>query len=235
MPLSCSNTESPSNNLEAIAYREIRNAIITGIFPPRYHIVEEHISNQLNMSRSPVRGTIKRLQTEGFLEKHSNNRIYVSMPDSNTLIDTLYIRMALDGITANRAAVNRTQEDVILIEQTLHQSTEALKADDTFLQHELAVSIHHTIYNATKSDLLSRLAKNYENQVTVFTYNSLKQEPTRSAVAFEEHLAICQCVIDQKPKEAEEAARAHIQKLIDRVKLVEQKVEAISSLSRLLP
>lgn len=30
---------------EAIAYRELRNAILTGIFPPGYQVVEEHISS----------------------------------------------------------------------------------------------------------------------------------------------------------------------------------------------
>lgn len=61
---------------EAIAYRELRNAILTGIFPPGYQVVEEHISSQLNMSRSPVRSAIKRLETEGFLE---NGTTSVSM------------------------------------------------------------------------------------------------------------------------------------------------------------
>ena len=43
---------------EAIAYRELRNAILTGIFPPGYHVVDEHFSSQLNMIRSPVLSSI---------------------------------------------------------------------------------------------------------------------------------------------------------------------------------
>ena len=99
---------------EAIAYRELRNAILTGIFPPGYQVVEEHISSQLNMSRSPVRSAIKRLETEGFLEKRDNKRIYVALPELDKVLDILYIREALDGMCSRLAAQNRTAEVFVL-------------------------------------------------------------------------------------------------------------------------
>lgn len=212
-----------SSSLETVAYNEIKNAIVTGIFPPGYQVVEDYISGQLNMSRSPVRSAIKRLQTEGFLEKRENKRMYVSIPSASKIIDLLYIREALDGITARIAATNRTETDIIRIKNILQDSFEALNGNDIYRQHELAILIHHAIYDSTGNEALIHLAKNYENQVTLFTYNSYAQDSQRYAVSFEEHTKICQCVIEKKPDEAEAAARLHIQQLRQRVSFVEQK------------
>lgn len=226
--------ENP-NSLESIAYNEIRNAIITGTFPPGYQVVEDYISNQLNMSRSPVRSAIKRLQTEGFLEKRENKRMYVSMPSPAQIIDVLYIREALDGITARLAAANRTDSDVEKIQKVLQDSHKALSENNTYRQHELAIYLHHTIYDAAKNEPLARLAKNYENQVTLFTYNSYAQDNQRYAVSYKEHESICRCVIDQKPDEAEAAARFHIEQLRQRVLFIEQRRLISHSLSQLHP
>jgi len=215
--------------LETIAYTEIYNAIITGIFPPGYQIVEEGISEQLNMSRSPVRSAIKRLQAEGFLEKRTNRRIYVTFPSTSKVVDALYVREALDGMTARLAAIKRTDEDIAEIETILEQSNESLSQNDLFRQHELAVLIHIKIYNASHNEMLSRMAANIEHQTALFTYRSLQDDVYRAKCALDEHTLICRHVIDQKPDEAESAAREHINKLLQRVLIVEQRQKNLFS------
>ncbi len=164
---------------EAIAYRELRNAILTGIFPPGYQVVEEHISSQLNMSRSPVRSAIKRLETEGFLEKRDNKRIYVALPELDKVLDILYIREALDGMCSRLAAQNRTAEDIEKLNQIMERSRMSIESGDIYAHHEIATVIHYAIFEASKRPLLARLAINYENQISLFTYDSFKQDDMR--------------------------------------------------------
>lgn len=83
-------------DLETLAYQQLKMAIVKGIYPPGYQITEEIVAAQLNVSRSPVRTAIKRLQTEGFLEKRSNRRVYVTLGDYKRTINTLYVRKALE-------------------------------------------------------------------------------------------------------------------------------------------
>ena len=103
---------APKQDLERFAYEQIKTAIVKGIYPPGYQIVEELVADQLSMSRSPVRTAIKRLQTEGFLEKRTNRRVYVALGDHQRTVNTLYIRKALEGVAAYQAAMNRTEEDL---------------------------------------------------------------------------------------------------------------------------
>lgn len=232
MPKMDHKTSDEELSLETIAYKEIKQAITSGIFPRSYQIVEEHISGQLNMSRSPVRSAIKRLQAEGYLERRDNKRIYVASPDTSEIIDILYVREALDGMTARLAAVHRTDRDVEIINDILAQTKVLMKSNNLAQLHELTIQIHHAIYGASKSRHLSALAKTAESQVSLFTYHSLKLDDTRSEAAYAEHALIAQYVIEQKPDEAEKAARYHIAQLRDRVILVESMRNQTASLTQ---
>ena len=98
--MNATNGNEKKVSLENIAYEQLKNAIVVGIYPPGIQIVEEQIANQLNISRSPVRIAIKRLEAEGFLDRYSNKRIYVAFADAKRTIDALYIREALEGMAA---------------------------------------------------------------------------------------------------------------------------------------
>lgn len=58
------------NKAEEKAYEYIKNQIETGSWPPPTKIIEQDISDILEISRSPVRAAIKRLAKEGLLELH---------------------------------------------------------------------------------------------------------------------------------------------------------------------
>lgn len=208
---------------ETIAYRELRNAILTGIFPPGYQVVEEFISSQLNMSRSPVRSAIKRLETEGFLEKRSNKRIYVSLPEFDKVVDILYIREALDGMCSRLAAQNRTPEDIEKLRHIMDQSRTSVENEDIYAHHEIATVIHYEIFEASKKPMLARLAMNYENQISLFTYDSFKQDHLRIQAAHEEHCAICRAVIAGDADAAESEARRHIRGLRERLTMLHER------------
>ena len=87
--MNATNGNEKKVSLENIAYEQLKNAIVVGIYPPGIQIVEEQIANQLNISRSPVRIAIKRLEAEGFLDRYSNKRIYVAFADAKRTIDCL--------------------------------------------------------------------------------------------------------------------------------------------------
>ena len=74
---------------EAIAYRELRNAILTGIFPPGYQVVEEHISSQLNMSRSP--GALSNVLKQRVFWKNGTTSVSMSLCRSSIKYLTFFI------------------------------------------------------------------------------------------------------------------------------------------------
>jgi DNA-binding GntR family transcriptional regulator len=56
----------------ATAFRDIRELIVHGKMSPGTWIVESDVAERLNMSRTPVRAAIQRLQREGYVIEHRN-------------------------------------------------------------------------------------------------------------------------------------------------------------------
>ena len=54
------------------AFRDIRELIVHGRMSPGTWIVESDVAQRLNMSRTPVRAAIQRLQREGYVIEHRN-------------------------------------------------------------------------------------------------------------------------------------------------------------------
>lgn len=208
---------SPRQDLEGLAYEQLKAAIVKGVYPPGYQIVEELIAEQLSMSRSPVRTAIKRLQAEGFLEKRTNRRMYVALGDYQRTINTLYIRKALEGIAAYQAAVNRTEEDLVTIRQCISKMVQYYKAEDAFKQLRWGIEIHRMIYHISKNEQLAQIGINALEQESVFSYRSLNNDSARATRSFHEHNAILNAIINQDADLAEQKAREHVDRLIERV------------------
>lgn len=204
-------------SLENVAYEELKNAIVVGIYPPGIQIVEEQIANQLNISRSPVRIAIKRLEAEGFLDRYSNKRIYVAFADAKRTIDALYIREALEGMAARLAAVNRTPEHIAKLQALFAEMEEAQSKQETFVLYQKGVNVHRLLYAAANNPQLERIGINTLEQESVFSYRSLLRDNGRSQAMHSEHRMIAKYVMEQDADRAEEAARYHIRQLIDRL------------------
>ncbi len=206
------------HDLESVAYEQMKMAIVQGVYPPGFQIVEEMIANQLNMSRSPVRIAIKRLQAEGFLEKHANRRMYVTLADSKRTLDALYVRKALEGIASYQAALNRREKDVMNIRRLLKEMDQWKDGgEDVFHLYKMTVNIHRLIYAAANNPQLERIGVNALEQESVFSYRSLVLDHSRIINAYSEHTSIAQAIIDQNADLAEFYAREHIDQLILRV------------------
>ncbi|WP_244616642.1 MULTISPECIES: GntR family transcriptional regulator [Xanthobacteraceae] len=80
------------------AAEQIRNAIIAGHFKPGDRLVEQQLTDMLNVSRHPVREALRLLAREGFVEIQRNKGASVSAVDPHSVIDVYNIRMALGRI-----------------------------------------------------------------------------------------------------------------------------------------
>lgn len=205
-------------NFEALAYEQLKQAIIKGIYPPGAQIIEESIANQLNISRSPVRSAIKMLEAEGFLEKHPNRRMYVAHGSLKKTLDALYIRKALEGIAAYQAAYNHTEEDVLSIRSILEKMKEGCSSNDSFTLLRLGIDIHKAVYNATKNPQLTHIGINVLEQEAMFSFKSLSTEGSRMQDSYVEHTLLAEAIFQRNAPLAEERARAHIDVLLQRVR-----------------
>lgn len=80
------------------AAEQIRKAIISGTLKPGDRLVEQQLTDMINVSRHPVREALRLLAREGFVELRRNRGAVVSALDAASVVEVYDIRMALGKI-----------------------------------------------------------------------------------------------------------------------------------------
>ena len=99
-------------SLRALVERQVREAILTGIYRPGQRLVESTIADQLGVSRAPVREVLSALEKEGLVvstPRRGSSVVAFSAKD----IDEIYsLRILLEVGAVRRATKRITEEEI---------------------------------------------------------------------------------------------------------------------------
>lgn len=106
-------------------YRELRQAILQGRFPPASRLIETKLAELLNVSRTPVREAVLRLESEGLVKRVRGKGLRVQ--DTRAKIsEVVVIRQALEGAAARLACANARDEEIAALVASSHQGMAAI-------------------------------------------------------------------------------------------------------------
>jgi DNA-binding GntR family transcriptional regulator len=92
-----------ADSLAEQAYRAIREGIATGLFSAGERVTERGLATKLNVSATPVREALRRLEQEGLIERVSARHLRVVDHSSSTLRELLLAGAALRAMEARFA------------------------------------------------------------------------------------------------------------------------------------
>jgi DNA-binding GntR family transcriptional regulator len=92
------------------AYQAIREGIATGLFSAGERVTERGLATKLNVSATPVREALRRLEQEGLIERVSARHLRVVDHSSGTLRELLLTGAALRALEARFATRKITDE-----------------------------------------------------------------------------------------------------------------------------
>ncbi|MBE6906752.1 MAG: GntR family transcriptional regulator [Ruminococcaceae bacterium] len=101
-------------------YLSIKNAIINGKFKPGERIIQEDLTKQMNVSRTPVRDALQRLNSEGLVVITPFHGAMVFELSKKSLSEIYEIRAVLEDLAAQKAIERITDTE---IEQLQHWNT----------------------------------------------------------------------------------------------------------------
>lgn len=93
-------------------YQMIRTLILQGEYIGGEPMPEQELAARLNVSRTPVREALRRLQAEGVVERRSNRRVHLVEVNPNSVIEIFAIRARLEPL-ASRLAAERADDAFI--------------------------------------------------------------------------------------------------------------------------
>jgi len=133
----------------------IAGAIATGLFAPGDKISEVVLSEQLGVSRVPIREAFKILHSQGIVTGEQNRGYRVAPFDRATVRKVLEVRMALESILLRDAVVrwranHRMEAD---LGGPLQQMREAAARNDRGASRESDLQFHRAIANAADNEI----------------------------------------------------------------------------------
>lgn len=154
------NDASPRVNAAEHAYRTIRSDIVSGLLAEGERLTEKRLSEDLGLSRTPVREAIGRLILEGFVERQSGYTTRVAKFPEDEIEQIFQIRKLLETYAARRAARHAGEEDIAALKAILadmQAHTPPRTDEDYRVLTEANELFHRRIVTAARSPRLTAL------------------------------------------------------------------------------
>ena len=189
-------------------YLIISDMILKGELAYGDPVQERRLAELINVSRTPVREAINRLEAEGFLER-SGGRVVVREVRLKEFVEILHVRKLLECDAVREVAKNVDIKELQKIRRTIKKLMEKRSVTAIELR-EVDDKFHNFIAKSSNNALINELIDDLRRRTAMFDHERL---PNRKQPGSEEHLDI----IDALEKGDGVLASARMARHIDNV------------------
>jgi DNA-binding GntR family transcriptional regulator len=128
------------------AYAELRNKILVGDLAPGATLSQVQLSEQLGVSRTPLREAIRLLQTEGLLRSERGRRVRVAPLTTEDFEDLYAMRIVLDSLAVRLTIPHLTDDEVADLRIAYLEATAAASQGDVAAYREPHRRFHFGLF-----------------------------------------------------------------------------------------
>jgi DNA-binding GntR family transcriptional regulator len=196
-------------SLEKRAYDSLKDAILTFRLKPGQSLVENDLARQLNISKTPVRDALLKLEKEGFVNKVPYTGTYVAEINPQMVMDIFEIRAVLEGLAARLATPLITDEQIAEMQQSIYQHHTAAAENNIQQAAVLNKNFHDWIIHCASNPWLRQILDNLDDHLQ--RYRTLSNFQTgRLDKSVEEHQHVLDAFRSKDADAAEKFLRDHI-------------------------
>ena len=151
---------------ERVLHR-IREMIVTGAVGPGTQLDEQSLADEMQISRTPVREAISKLNREGLVEYRPYKGNFVRAFTAKQISDLFEVRIALEGLAIRLAVAKLTDTDLARLTMILDDVHEALDRGD--MEHYSAADqrFHQTVAAISGNESLIETLDRLSMQVQI--------------------------------------------------------------------
>lgn len=193
-------------SLKSVAYNYLYENIVYCNLKPGSAIVEQEISDRINISRTPIREALKQLVAEGLVYHIPGRGTFVQNVSTQDIEEIFELRELFEKLSLKHAIESITVSEIEDIEQKLLSLNENSKPED--------------FYNADR-DLHLLILKYSRNRRMVAFLNTINSQlerlrrlsamaPKRLEKSKQEHLEILYAIKERDLAKASRALKSHL-------------------------
>jgi DNA-binding GntR family transcriptional regulator len=144
-------------SLRTQVYESLREALTAGRFHPGQKLSFRFVADALGVSLTPVREALRRLVAEGAFEMQPHRSVRVPPMTRAKVLELRDIRMAVEGLAAEKAAANATRRQVAELRRIALEVAAARSRGDGATDREKLREFHFALYSVAEQPTLTRL------------------------------------------------------------------------------
>ncbi|MCC8127181.1 MAG: GntR family transcriptional regulator [Clostridiales bacterium] len=192
-----------------LAYEMILEEVLRGRLIPGEKILQENLAVLFDMSRTPVRDALLRLEQEGFLEHNEKNGFQVQNISLKDYVDFCEFRLLLEPKAAYFAARNISVKQMERLKHNIDEFKEAATSDNFYQKLILDNEFHSIIAKASDNSYIYETIQRYRSRAIFHMLMIPRDE--RSRYVLNKHIGIYQALSDNDEERAEQMMRSHLQ------------------------
>lgn len=192
------------------AYKEIKDWIIHYKLKPGVHLKIDELASALSMSQTPIREALSKLEHQHLVDRHPQKGYLVRLLDLKDVSDMYDLRIALEVVAAEEAAVRMKDVDRKRLSRTLEEVGNLIKKGEKGQILGLEQNFHVIITEATGNWLLTEILRGVFDRIwMVQNLNILTSD--HLIYAHKEHAEIYKALEKNDPKKAAALMKKHLE------------------------
>lgn len=149
---------------------QIRLAIIEGRLKPNDHIVENVLTKQLGVSRTPVREALILLERDGLVMSYPHRGSFVRNFSVADVEDIFSMRTTLENFAGERIIDQLSSDDFVHFDQLIDTQRAAIAAEDFKRVRYIDMQFHQFIIEKSQHPMLIRNWRQIVAQIAAVLY-----------------------------------------------------------------
>jgi DNA-binding GntR family transcriptional regulator len=204
------NAPSSQRLRKDIAYEEIKALILEEQFEPGRFLSERELISLLDMSKTPIKSALTRLESEGFVTVSSKQGIIINDLSIHRITDIYDLRTVLEVFTCESVLGKLSPEQIGTLEQNLNETADIVSRLDIRAFAKADHKFHLLICEFAGNQEIYRVLLNYHDHLLRITLRHLKKDPQRMERFLEDHRSILESLKHNRV-EAVDRMREHLQ------------------------
>tara|TARA_B100000795_G_scaffold103411_1_gene76282 strand:- start:442 stop:1101 length:660 start_codon:yes stop_codon:yes gene_type:complete len=197
-------------SLTDIATDSIRNAIIRGDFKMGQAVTEAAMSSALNISKTPVREALSKLESEGLVVSEKNKGYSVFSISKQEYIELSELRFALESQALKYGFERNHSELIEGLQEVLNTMKDFLKTSDKEAYQILDNTFHHVFFKSCGNNAITKVYDMHQSVIVATRLRNLKKENINKQTSYEQHKQLLEMLINKEIDQAVILLEKHI-------------------------
>lgn len=169
---------------------------------------ERKLSNQLSISRTPIREALARLEQEGLVTIVPRRGVYIVRKTKAEIMEMLTVWAALESMAARLITLNATDDEIASLRTSLTGYSEGQIKDHIDEYSENNINFHQAILRMSNNQLIFDTAENLFIHMRSIRARTIGED-NRAQRSIVDHLQIVEALEARNTALAEQLVREH--------------------------